>query len=55
MYFYILSNLSYFLDLSPNKTNEIPVSSFDTTSYDELRARNRFEYERTQPNKPVYR
>lgn len=25
------------------------------TSYDELRARNRQEFERTQPNKSVYR
>lgn len=53
---YIMLNkcISYYLDLSHNKTNEIP--SYDSNiSYDDLRARNRFEFERTQPNKPVYR
>jgi len=36
--------------------NEIPIPTYNTpTSYDELRTRNRQEYDRTQPNKPIYR
>lgn len=39
-----------------NKASEIPLPNFNTpTTYDELRARNRQEYERAQPNKPIYR
>jgi len=42
--------------LSDNKLNEIPFPTFNTpTSYDELRARNRQEYDRTQQNRPIYR
>lgn len=48
--------LFLYLGLSADKATEIPLPSFNTPiTYDELRARNRQEYDRTLPNKPTYR
>lgn len=55
-FFFLLFKYIHILGLSSSKDNEYPLSSYNSpTSYDELRARNRQEFERTQPNKTVYR
>ncbi|XP_026823485.1 OCIA domain-containing protein 1 [Rhopalosiphum maidis] len=37
------------------KDNELSLSNVTPTSYEDLRNRNRQDYDRTQPNKPTYR
>lgn len=58
IFVFIISKVYLFLclGLSANNATEIPLPSFNTPiTYDELRARNRQEYDRTLPNKPTYR
>jgi len=45
----------YILGLPLRKDNEISMSNVTPTSYDDLRNRNRQDYDRTQPNKMAYR
>lgn len=55
-YIYFHNFPLYFKDLASQKPNEYSLSNYDSTvSYEELRARNRQEFDRTQPNKPIYR
>lgn len=45
----------FIIGLSLNKINETPISNINTTSYDELRARNRQNYDKVQTNKSNYK
>jgi hypothetical protein len=49
-------NIFLILGLSSTKNNEYPMSSYNSPiTYDILRARNRQDFEKTQPSKPLYR
>lgn len=57
---FLILLLSYFislyvLGLSLRKENESSLSNVTPTSYEDLRIRNRQDYDRTQPNKMTYR
>lgn len=52
---FIIFHTNFILGLPLRKDNEISMSNVTPTSYDDLRIRNRQDYDRTQPNKMAYR